>query len=58
MIEEGATVRERQAIIIFPDVENMKIDARIHESKISRVIVGQPVEISIDALPNDPYTEF
>ncbi|MDG1897457.1 MAG: hypothetical protein P8J37_21380, partial [Fuerstiella sp.] len=29
----------------------MKIDARIHESRISRIMIGQPVEIAIDALP-------
>ena len=55
VIEEGASVRERQAIINLPDLDSMKIDARIHESKISRVMVGQPVEIEIDALPGDPY---
>lgn len=55
VIEEGATVRERQTIINLPDLEMMKIDARIHESKISRVMVGQPVEIAIDALPSEPF---
>ena len=55
VIEEGASVRERQAIINLPDVENMKVDARIHESKISRIVVGQPVEIEIDALPGQPF---
>lgn len=55
VIEEGASVRERQAIINLPDLEHMKIDARIHESRISRVIIGQPVEIEIDAIPGEPY---
>ena len=55
VIEEGASVRERQAIINLPDLEHMKIDARIHESRISRVVVGQPVEIEIDAIPGEPY---
>lgn len=55
VIEEGATVRERQAIINLPDLEKMKIDARIHESRISRVMLGQPVEISIDALPSTTF---
>jgi HlyD family secretion protein len=55
VIEEGATVRERQKIINLPDLDRMKINARIHESKISRVMIGQPVEIEIDALPGDPY---
>jgi HlyD family secretion protein len=51
VIEEGATVRERQGIINLPDLDKMKIDARIHESRISRIMIGQPVEIAIDALP-------
>jgi HlyD family secretion protein len=55
VIEEGASVRERQAVINLPDLDNMKIDARIHESRISRVMIGQPVEIEIDAIPGDPY---
>ena len=55
LIEEGASVRERQAIINLPDLEHMKIDARIHESRISRIIIGQPVEIEIDAIPGDMY---
>ena len=55
VIEEGATVRERQAIINLPDLDQMKIDARIHESRISRIMLGQPVEISIDALPTITY---
>ncbi len=55
VIEEGAAVRERQAVINLPDLENMKIDARIHESRISRVMIGQPVEIEVDAIPGDPY---
>ena len=52
MIEEGATVRERQAVINLPDLDQMKVDARIHESRISRISVGQPVEIFIDAVTN------
>ncbi len=55
IIEEGATVRERQAIINLPDLDQMKIDARIHESRISRIMIGQPVEISIDAVNGVMY---
>lgn len=55
VIEEGATVRERQAVIKLPDLDLMKIDARIHESRISRVTVGQPVEIEIDAVTDVTY---
>lgn len=55
VIEEGATVRERQTIIKLPDFSQMKVDARIHESKISQVREGLPVIIKVDALPNETY---
>ena len=55
VIEEGANVRERQSIIKLPDLTSMKVDARIHESKISRIESGLPVDIEIDALPNVLY---
>ena len=55
VIEEGANVRERQRIIKLPDLNHMKVDARIHESKISRVEPGLEVEIQVDALPNVTY---
>jgi HlyD family secretion protein len=55
VIEEGVSVRERQAIIKLPDLAHMKVDARIHESKISRIREGLKVEINIDSLPGEPY---
>ena len=55
VIEEGATVRERQAVINLPDLDQMKVDARIHESRISRISIGQPVEIYIDAVSNTTF---
>ena len=51
VIEQGVVVRERQAVIKLPDLSKMKVDARIHESKISQVDVGQEVRISVDAFP-------
>lgn len=55
VIEEGATVRERQAVINLPDLDQMKVDARIHESRISRISIDQPVEIFIDAVANTTF---
>lgn len=55
VIEEGATVRERQAVINLPDLDQMKVAARIHESRISRISIGQPVEIFIDAVSNTTF---
>ncbi len=51
VIEPGAQVRERQAIVKLPNMEQMKVDARIHESRIRQVQVGQLVEISVSSLP-------
>ncbi len=50
-IEEGATIRERQAIINLPDVTMMKVDCRIHESLIGSIRKGLPARIRIDAYP-------
>ncbi|MEO1993728.1 MAG: efflux RND transporter periplasmic adaptor subunit [Planctomycetaceae bacterium] len=52
VIEQGVVVRERQAVIKLPDLSKMKVDARIHESKISQVRKGQEVRIRVDAFPD------
>lgn len=54
-IEEGASVRERQAIINLPDVTQMKVDSRIHESLIGSVKKGLPTRIRIDAYPGQYF---
>jgi hypothetical protein len=51
-IQEGATVRERQAILTIPDMREMAIKVNIHESAVQRVAVGQAVSVSIDAFPD------
>ncbi|QDT63509.1 efflux RND transporter periplasmic adaptor subunit [Calycomorphotria hydatis] len=51
LIGEGTSVRERQVIAKIPDLANMKVDARIHESMISMVSINLPAEIRIDAFP-------
>ncbi|MCA8989296.1 MAG: efflux RND transporter periplasmic adaptor subunit, partial [Planctomycetaceae bacterium] len=54
-IYQGATVRERQAIVKIPDMTRMKIDAKIHESKISQLALGQEVIIRADAQPGEEF---
>ena len=49
LIEVGGTVRERQPIINLPDLDSMKVNARIHESRISMVRTGLPAKIKVDA---------
>lgn len=55
VIEEGAVVRERQAIINLPDYDAMKVNARIHESRISLIKTGLPVRVRIDAYAGEVF---
>ncbi len=54
-IEQGATVRERQAIISLPDVSQMKVDCRIHESLIGNIRKDLPARIKIDSFPDQVF---
>lgn len=36
-VEEGATVRERQKIFSLPDIGNMQVNAKIHESHLDKI---------------------
>ena len=51
-IEEGASVRERQKIFSLPDIQNMRVNTKVHESMVDRVQKGLPARIKVDALPN------
>ena len=55
-IQEGATVRERQAILTIPDMREMAVKTNIHESAVQRVGSGQSVRVSIDAFPDASLT--
>ena len=55
-IQEGATVRERQAILTIPDMREMAVKTNIHESAVQRVAVGQAVRVGIDAFPDERLT--
>lgn len=55
VIEAGSTVRERQTIIKLPDLTQMKVDANIHESRISLIRKGLPVLIRVDARSDELF---
>ncbi|MCH8829658.1 MAG: HlyD family efflux transporter periplasmic adaptor subunit [Planctomycetes bacterium] len=55
IIEKNSTVRENQDIISLPDFEQMKVEVKIHESKIGSVRVGLMVKITIDAFPGRAF---
>jgi HlyD family secretion protein len=48
-IREGALVREQQPIITIPDMTQMAVKVRIHETYIKKVKKGQKVNITVDA---------
>jgi HlyD family secretion protein len=50
-IREGASVRERQAIITIPDMTRMAVNVKIHESYIKKVRKGLKARITVDAFP-------
>ncbi len=51
VVEAGATVRERQAIIRLPDPSLMQVKCKINESRITLIQDGMPAKISVDAIP-------
>jgi HlyD family secretion protein len=55
-IREGATVRERQAIITIPDMSRMAVNVKIHESYIKKVKKGLKARITVDAFPDEVLT--
>jgi RND family efflux transporter MFP subunit len=56
-IEEGATVRQRQKILILPDLSSpMLVNAKVHESIIDRIRPGFRARILVDAFPAEPLT--
>ena len=55
LIYEGATVRERQPLIQLPDLTHMRVNARIHESKIAMLHEGLEVTVQVDALKGEYF---
>ncbi len=46
-IEEGAMVRERQAIVRLPDLSQMQVKAIVHESKVDSLAIGMRANVNI-----------
>jgi HlyD family secretion protein len=52
LIEEGATVRNRQEIIKLPDTSRMKVTVRVHESHVNMIRAGLPAYVILDSMPD------
>ncbi|HYE33226.1 MAG TPA: efflux RND transporter periplasmic adaptor subunit [Methylomirabilota bacterium] len=55
LIEAGATVRNRQELIKLPDVSEMKLLVKIHESHVTMVQPGQTAYIVLDSMPDQKF---
>ncbi|MHC5540160.1 efflux RND transporter periplasmic adaptor subunit, partial [Singulisphaera rosea] len=55
-IEEGATVRERQIIFTVPDLSQIQVNSKIHESIVDRLKVGLRARIRVDAFSDKEFT--
>lgn len=53
VVEEGASVRERQTIIKLPDPSKMQVKAAVNESRITLITQGMPCKVKVSAVPND-----
>ena len=51
-IQEGTTVRERQLVLVIPDMTQMGVKVNIHESSVQKVAIGQKAVIRVDAYPD------
>lgn len=54
VIEEGAEIRQRQVVLWLPDPTQMRIAAKINDSKLNRIDVGNAVRIVLDIDPDLP----
>lgn len=54
-IEEGATVRQRQELIKLPDISQMLVDLKVHESYVNQIRPGLAASVTIDSLPDSHF---
>lgn len=52
LIEEGAQIRQRQEIIKLPDVSEMIVEIRVHESHVLQIHPGQLAYVTVDSIPD------
>jgi HlyD family secretion protein len=56
IIEVGAVVRHQQALIQLPDLSEMKVSAKVHESVVRQVADKAPAYVTVDAWPDRRFT--
>lgn len=55
LIEEGASIRQKQDVIVLPDVSQMMLEVRVHESHVAQIKPGQRAYVTIDSVPDKRF---
>jgi HlyD family secretion protein len=55
-IREGATVFERQVMMMLPDTSEMLVVVRIHEAKTDKLELGQRTSVQVEGLPGKTFS--
>ena len=51
----GAAINARAAVVTLADLNSLMVEADVAESNLDKVKVGQPCEISLDAIPDKHF---
>ncbi len=55
VLQVGTTVNPRQRLIDLPDFSSWMVEARVHESMIQKIKMGQSVFVTLESLPDDVF---
>ena len=56
LIEQGASIRQKQDLLKLPDVTQMMIEVKVHESHVRQVKPNLGAYVTIDSLPDKQFT--
>ena len=56
IIEAGATVRHQQNLFKLPDMSEMNVKVKLHESVVKQTAIGAQAYVTIDAYPKERLT--
>ncbi|MCE9529131.1 MAG: efflux RND transporter periplasmic adaptor subunit [Planctomycetales bacterium] len=51
-VRAGATLHNQQTILTLPDLNQMKVKLKVHESVVKKIAVGLTATMQVEALPN------
>jgi len=55
-IEIGEYVTPGQRLMLVHDPDRIWIEANVKETEVRRLVIGQPVQVSVDAYPDESFT--